>query len=83
MSNRSQIAAEKISGDSEKLIFENSIWMTVKGAAKYLGRTENAIRILICRKVLRPYHLGKDRITYLKRSEIDELIESSVFNGGH
>ncbi len=83
MSKKNQIANEEISGGSEKLIFENSIWMTVKGAAKYLGRTENAIRILICRKVLRPYHLGKDRLTYLKRSEIDELIESSVLNGGY
>ena len=66
---------------SENLIFENSIWMTVKDAARYLSRTENAIRILICRKVLRAYHLG--RTVYLKRSEIDSLIESSVLNGGY
>ena len=72
--------------DSEKLksknaLFEISIWMTVKDAARYLSRTENAIRILICRKVLRAYHLG--RTVYLKRSEIDTLIESSVLNGGY
>ncbi len=65
----------------DKSIFENSIWMTVANAAKYLSRTENAVRILICRKILRAYHLG--RTVYLKRSEIDLLIESSVFNGGY
>jgi excisionase family DNA binding protein len=64
-----------------KMIFEKSIWMTVKDAANYLSRTENAVRILICRKILRAYHLG--RTVYLKRTEIDSLIESSVFNGGY
>ncbi len=44
--NSNRLKEEK----SEKF-FENSIWMTVKDAAKYLSRTENAIRILICRKV--------------------------------
>lgn len=66
---------------SEKQIFENSIWMTVKDTANYLSRTENAVRILICRKILKAYHLG--RTVYLKRSDIDTLIESSVFNGGY
>lgn len=68
-------------GLSEKLLLENSIWMSVKDAARYLSRTENAIRILMCRKVLRIYHLG--RRVYLKRTEIDALIESSVLNGGY
>ena len=79
---------QKKSADSEgnpskpaKKLFENSIWMTVKDTAKYLSRTENAVRILICKKILRSYHLG--RTVYLKRSEIDALIESSVFNGGY
>lgn len=62
-------------------LFENSIWMTVKDAALYLGRTENAIRILTCRKVLRIYRLG--RRVYLKRSDIDALLESSILNGGY
>lgn len=65
----------------EKLFFENSIWLTVKDTAKYLSRTENAIRILICRKILKAYHLG--RKVYIKRSELDALIESSVFKGGY
>lgn len=68
-------------GISEKLLLENSIWMSVKDAARYLSRTENAIRILMCRKVLRIYRLG--RRVYLKRTEIDALIESSVLNGGY
>lgn len=80
---KNKVVIEKISNDNSEQIFENSIWMTAKGAAKYLSRTENAIRILICRKVLRPYHLGTDRVTYLKRSEIDALIESSIIEGGY
>jgi excisionase family DNA binding protein len=70
-----------IAAEDKQKLFENSIWMTVKDTAKYLSRTENAIRILICRKILRAYHLG--RTVYLKRSEIDTLIESSVLNGGY
>lgn len=66
---------------SRNALFENSIWMTVKDTARYLSRSENAVRILICRKILRAYHLG--RTVYLKRSEIDTLIESSVLNGGY
>ena len=81
--NKNKVVEKKVSDEISEQIFENSIWMTVKGAAKYLSRTENAIRILICRRVLRPYHLGVDRVTYLKRSEIDALIESSIIEGGY
>ena len=73
-------SVEKIE-ESKRLFFENSIWMTVKDTATYLSRTENAIRILICRGVLRVYRMG--RRVYLKRSEIDTLIESSILNGGY
>lgn len=73
------LAAETVNSDQS--LFENSIWMTVKDTAKYLSRTDNAVRILICRKILRAYHLG--RTVYLKRSDIDSLIESSIFNGGY
>ena len=72
---------QPIAAEGKQKFFENSIWMTVKDTARYLSRTENAIRILICRKMLRAYHLG--RTVYLKRSEIDTLIESSVLNGGY
>lgn len=63
-------------------LFDNRIrWMTVKDAAKYLGRSENAIRLLIYRGVLRPYKLG--RRTYLNKSEIDEeIVTSALMRGG-
>ncbi|POB14790.1 helix-turn-helix domain-containing protein [Halobacteriovorax sp. DA5] len=63
-------------------LFDNRIkWMTVKDTAKYLGRTENAIRLLIYRGVLTSYKLG--RRTYLKLSEIDALIATSnLIQGG-
>ena len=80
MSNKFDGIAEEKPRDAVKMFFENSIWMTVKDTAKYLSRTENAIRILICRKILRAYHLG--RTVYLKRSEIDALLESCILNGG-
>lgn len=54
--------------------------MTVKDTAKYLGRTENAIRLLIHRGVLTSYKLG--RRTYLKTSEIDEQLATSVLLKG-
>lgn len=57
-------------------IFDNLIWMTIKDAARYLGRTENAIRIAVHRGQL-PRHkwLGK---LYFKRSDLDFLLERSV-----
>lgn len=66
---------------TKEKIFENLIWMTVKDTAKYLSRTENAVRILICRGMLRVYRLG--RRVYLNRTEIDTLINSSATIGGY
>lgn len=61
---------------------ENKIWLTVKDAANYLSRSENAIYLLIYRKLLKRYRLGT-RI-YLKKVDIDDLIERSVLlNGGY
>ena len=54
--------------------------LTVKDAARYLSRSENAIRILICRRTLNVYKLG--RRVYLKRCEIDRLLERSTLLGG-
>ncbi|PIP91034.1 MAG: hypothetical protein COV38_00425 [Bdellovibrionales bacterium CG11_big_fil_rev_8_21_14_0_20_38_13] len=69
-------------GPNQTRLFNNRIkWMTVKDTAKYLGRTENAIRLLIHRGVLTSYKLG--RRTYLKISEIDEqLTTSNLLKGG-
>ena len=61
--------------------FDNRIkWMTVRDTSKYLGRTENAIRLLIHRGILNSYKLG--RRTYLRVSEIDEQLATSNIIGG-
>lgn len=65
-------------GDKQKF-FDKLIWLTVKQAAFYLSRTENAIRILIYRGALDAHRLG-GRI-YLKRAEIDRLLEKSILGG--
>jgi excisionase family DNA binding protein len=67
---------------NQTTLFQNRIkWMTVKDTAKYLGRTENAIRLLIYRGILTSYKLG--RRTYLRISEIDEQIATSnLIKGG-
>jgi excisionase family DNA binding protein len=81
MRQKKEVESTHKNADSKSLFLENSIWMTVKDTARYLSRTENAIRILMCRKILRVYRMG--RRVYLKRSEIDLLIESSTLNGGY
>jgi len=63
-------------------IFENKIWLTVRDTAHYLSRSENAIYLLIYRKLLKSYKLGS-RI-YLKRIDIDDLLErSTLLQGGY
>lgn len=65
-------------GDKQKF-FDKLIWLTVKQAAVYLSRSENSIRILLCRGALQAHRLG-GRI-YLRRSEIDHALEKSIFGG--
>ena len=67
---------------NQTTLFQNRIkWMTVKDTAKYLGRTENAIRLLIYRGILTSYKLG--RRTYLRISEIDaQIATSNLIKGG-
>jgi excisionase family DNA binding protein len=80
-SNKSADQSNKKETEKAKLFNNRIKWMTVKDTAKYLGRTENAIRLLIFRGVLTSYKLG--RRTYLKLSEIDEqLATSRLINGG-
>ncbi len=58
------------------VIFDNLIWMTIKDAARYLSRTENAIRIAVHRGQLTRYKwLGR---LYFKRSDLDTILESSA-----
>jgi excisionase family DNA binding protein len=66
------------SGDKQKF-FDKLIWLTVKQAAIYLSRTENAIRILIHKGTLQRHRLGGK--IYLKKSEIDHALEKSIFGG--
>jgi excisionase family DNA binding protein len=81
MKKKNKVVATEIAAPKSQL-FENSIWMTVQDTARYLSRTENAVRILMSRGILRIYRLG--RRVYLKRSDIDILLESSVLtNGGY
>ena len=80
MKNKVDEIPENEIRESRDTIFENLIWMTVEQTAKYLSRTENAIRILFSRKILKKY--GFDSVPYAKRSEVDALMESGLLNGG-
>jgi excisionase family DNA binding protein len=61
--------------------FDKLIWLTVKQAAIYLSRTENAIRLLIYKGTLQRHRL--DGRIYLKRAEIDALLEKSILGGAY
>ena len=67
-------------GDKQKF-FDKLIWLTVKQAAIYLSRTENAIRLLIHKGTLQRHRL--DGRIYLKRAEIDALLEKSILGGAY
>ncbi len=46
----------------KKMFFENRIaqeWLTTESAAKYLGISENALRIMVYRNQLRSHKLGR------------------------
>ncbi|PIR33367.1 MAG: hypothetical protein COV37_16435 [Bdellovibrio sp. CG11_big_fil_rev_8_21_14_0_20_39_38] len=49
------------------------VWMTCEEVAKYLGRTPNAIRIMVFRGFLLK-RKWKGRL-YFKKSEIDRLLD--------
>lgn len=49
-------------GFSPELLFENRIvceWLPTEDAAKYLGITANALRILVCRGKVTTYKFGR------------------------
>lgn len=62
------------------LFFENLVWLTTEEAARYLRKSTNAIRILVHKKILRARKF--QRRLYFKKSELDELIETSQPLGG-
>lgn len=57
-------------------LFDNRIWLSTSEAAKYLGKTTNAIWILVCRGELLK-RKWKRRL-YFKRTELDHLLETSL-----
>jgi hypothetical protein len=61
---------------SSTVLFDNRIWLSTDEAARYLGKTRNAIWILLSRG-----HLIKrkwKRRLYFKKSELDRLLETSL-----
>lgn len=67
--------------EDKQKFFDKLIWLTVKQAAIYLSRTENAIRLLIHKGTLQRHRL--DGRIYLKRAEIDALLEKSILGGAY
>ena len=58
-----------------QVIFENKKWLSTGEAAQYLGKTRNAIWILLSRGILLKRKWR--RRLYFKRSELDQLLETS------
>ena len=54
----------------------SAIWLSTNEAAQYLGKTKNAIWILLCRGLLikRKWR----RRLYFKKAELDRLLETSL-----
>ena len=78
--DKTTLSQLETAGDKQKL-FDKLIWLTVKQAAHYLSRTENAIRLLIYKGTLQRHRL--DGRIYLKRAEIDALLEKSILGGAY
>lgn len=61
--------------DNDKL--DHLTWLNSHEAAKYLRKTDNALRIMVYRGYLRPRRFR--RRLYFRRVELDRLLESSAF----
>ncbi len=59
------------------LIFENLIWLSTEEAARLLRRSSHALRQLVYKGKIRARKYG-GRL-YFKRSELNELIETSFY----
>lgn len=57
--------------------FQDLTWLDTKEAAKYLRKSANALRIMVCRGYLRPRKFR--RRLYFRRVELDRLLESSPY----
>lgn len=65
---------------AEDQLFLNLIWLTTEEAARYLRKTANALRVMVHRGQLRARKFR--RRLYFKKSELDELLETSQTVGG-
>jgi hypothetical protein len=63
-----------------EVLFDNRIWFNSTEAAIFLKKTENAIRIAVCRGSLRSYKWR--RRLYFKKSDLDKILNSSINFGG-
>lgn len=64
----------------ESRIFDNLIWLNSKEAALYLRKSYGALKVMVHRGQVRARKF-QNRL-YFKRSELDELIETSNAIGG-
>ena len=60
----------------DKVDFNCLTWLDSKEAAKYLRKTANALRIMVCRGYIRPRRFR--RRLYFRKFELDRLLESSA-----
>jgi excisionase family DNA binding protein len=66
--------------DSQRyLLFDNLIWLNSREAAEYLRITVDNLRLKVHRGQLKPRYLN-GRLRF-KRSELDDLLESSIYGG--
>ena len=61
----------------DELAFDQLTWLNSEEAAKYLRKTANALRIMVCRGYLRPRRFR--RRLYFRKVELDRLLESSTY----
>lgn len=66
-----------VSGDAifDKLA-DNIVWLSTKDAAKFLGITPNALRILACRGKINFFKLGR-RLKF-SRSDLEGLLKKGA-----
>jgi hypothetical protein len=72
--SRASIGEETL--ERSPMLFDNRIWLSTDEAAKYLGKTKNAMWILLSRGLLikRKWR----RRLYFKKTELDRLLETSL-----
>ena len=66
---------ESQSGSSS--LFDNLIWLTTDDAARFLRKSTSALRQMTYKGIIKPRKLG-GRL-YFKKSELDQLIDTSFY----